>query len=192
VLERSLVVGNHESGAFHFRSLSKQPVLSCQGSTAMALSRSMFCGQHGPSFLVEFLNHHLNSDPNGLKVAGFRSRNCNCGAFRPAIAMDNPALDRGNGREPGHACSLSDSMRPSTGLSSITTFTVFLGSNPSDCRNSISSFYMGKYGTQWRDTKSTRSRSASIPEKGINALHDAAYQARLFQECLAKGEGRQR
>jgi len=47
---------------------------------------------------------------------------------------------------------------------------------------------MGKYGTQWRDTKSSKIAAVlHVPEQGDhNALHDAVYQARLLQAMLSE------
>ena len=56
----------------------------------------------------------------------------------------------------------------------------FLGGNPFGFAGlDIKAFYMGKYGTRWGDTKSSKIATAlNVPEEGDhNALHDAIYQA---------------
>jgi ribonuclease T len=58
-------------------------------------------------------------------------------------------------------------MRPSTGLLSIYYFHRFLGSNPFGFAGlDIKAFYMGKYGTRWGDTKSSKIAAAlHVPEQ---------------------------
>lgn len=52
----------------------------------------------------------------------------------------------------------------------------------------IKSFYMGKFGSTWSETKSSKIASAlNISEAGDhNPLHDAQYQARLFLAMLQR------
>jgi ribonuclease T len=136
------------------------------------------------SFLVEFQPINLNADPKALEVAGISLEELQLRGHPPAIAMERfrTWIERTIGSK--SAPVFLGFNAPFDWSFVNYYFHRFLGSNPFGfAALDIKAFYMGKYGTGWGDTKSSKIAAAlRVPEEGDhNALHDAIYQARLFQ-----------
>jgi DNA polymerase III epsilon subunit-like protein len=155
----------------HFISVDIEAAGPIPGEYSMLSLGACSVDNTGQSFLVELQPINLNADPNALKIAGISLEELQLRGVPPAIAMERFRV-------------LVGFNAPFDWSFVNYYFHRFLGSNPFGFAGlDIKAFYMGKYGTRWKDTKSSKIAAAlNVPEEGDhNALHDAIYQARLFQ-----------
>jgi DNA polymerase III epsilon subunit-like protein len=173
----------------HFISVDIEAAGPIPGEYSMLSLGACSVDNTGQSFLLEFQPINLNSDPNALKVAGISLEELQLRGVPPAIAMEQfrAWIEETVGSQ---GTPVFVGFNAPFDWSFVNYyFHRFLGSNPFGFAGlDIKAFYMGKYGTQWRDTKSSKIAAAlHIPEQGDhNALHDAVYQARLFQAMLSE------
>jgi ribonuclease T len=147
------------------------------------------CSVHTPelTFECEFQPLNTNADPKALEVTGFSMSDLQSRGKPPAEGM-REFKDWIEEITPDEAVPVFVGFNAPFDWSFINYyFHRFLGANPFGFAGlDIKSFYMGRYGTTWSDTKSSKITAAlRIAEAhDHNSLHDAIYQAKLFRAML--------
>lgn len=168
----------------HFISVDIEAAGPIPGEYSMLTLGACSVDNTSQSFLVELQPINFNADPTALKVAGISLEELQLRGVPPEVAMERfrAWIEETVG---GKGAPVFVGFNAPFDWSFVNYyFHRFLGSNPFGFAGlDIKAFYMGKYSTNWGDTKSSKIAAAlRVPEEGDhNALHDAIYQARLFQ-----------
>jgi ribonuclease T len=167
----------------HFISVDIEAAGPIPGEYSMLSLGACLVDDVSRSFHIEFQPINLNAEPNALKVTGISLEELQVRGIAPAVAMQRFQDWITETVESEDVPVFVGFNAPFDWSFVNYYFHRFLGHNPFGfAALDIKAFYMGRYGTHWLDTKSSKIAAAlEVAEEGDhNALHDAIYQARLF------------
>jgi len=140
------------------------------------------------TFMCEFKPINMNADPKALEVTGLSMQDLKIRGVDPTSGMEQ--FKTWIEKTTGEDIPVFVGFNAPFDWSFVNYyFHRFLGANPFGFSGlDVKAFYMGRYGTTWSDTKSTKiAATLSISEDGDhNPLHDALYQAKLFKAIRDK------